>query len=173
MDLARVLLPRFSAASCKAGNWTMQSNLAVRWFCRIVSHDRRRATSALLFIAPSLETRTGTNAREVSSWRKPKPIISLCPSSLLDWTFFLIFSSWCKQVSGRQSTPSPPPSTDINQQAYLSAFGSNIRSLISPSKLNSAAKKCLSPAAASVFCAPPTGAFHKARGSPKTVGLSP
>lgn len=115
MDLAGVLLPRFGAASCEAGN------LRCRAFGSSVvlsnreprSHEVTRATSALLFIAPSLEPGT---PKKLVPGGNPFP----CPSSLLDYFSSLTFCLRGAAARWKATTPSPPPpSTDINQHNKL------------------------------------------------------
>lgn len=91
-------------------------HLAVRWFCRIVSHDRRRATSALLFIAPTWKPGTPRKFLEENHFLAP-----LLSSTQL---FLLIFFFVVQQLSGRQSPLTPTfNSISINKLINLEPPG--------------------------------------------------
>lgn len=86
-----------------------------------------------------------------------------CPSSPLSLSFSLLKNPYHFSELAHLTTSNP-----IFNQPFCKLIASEPWSQVHS---NPAAKKCHSPAAASVSCAPPTGASHKARDSPRTVGL--
>jgi len=92
----------------------------------------------------------------------PTSLTSLAPLLLsLSLSFLLFSSSLQLYYHNLESSTNPRINPELGSLSKI-----NTRTLV---LRNSAAKKCPSPAAASVFCAPPTGAFRKARDSLRTV----